>query len=122
MSMRTGELRWLWHQMRALRGLYSAQLSIVLLSSVIGLFDPLILKWLIDEVLPWRQVDMLLLAAAAYLGVEALNFFLMSLNFLVDGYASQRLMFNIRLKLLRHLQRLSPEYYLGHPAGDLLHR
>lgn len=122
MRHEAGELRWLWRQMWAFRGLYAAQLSLVLLSSIIGLVDPLIIKWLIDEVLPWRNVDMLWLAAGAFLGANALNFLLMSLNSLIDNYASQRLMFNVRLKLLRHLQRLSPEYYLRTPTGDLLHR
>lgn len=119
---RSSELRWLWQRARKLRGLYAAQLSMVLLASLAAVADPLVLKWLLDDVLLWRNADMLVVAAGLFLVLKVANLLFLSGGFLVEAWTSQRLMLNLRLELVRHLQALSPEYYLHTPAGDLMHR
>lgn len=116
------ELRWLIRQALPLRDLYLLRLSSVALVSFLALVDPLILKWLIDEVLTWRKVGMLPVVAGAFFGLFLFRFGFTSLNRLLDAYTSQRLTFNIRRKLLNHLQRLSPDFFLDRSRGELLHR
>lgn len=116
------EIRWLWTQAKPIRLLLLGQLAAVLATSLLVLVDPLILKWLIDDVLPWHKREMLLVAAAAYTACYALIFALGGLGQFLDGYISQRVMLGIRLKVLRHLQSLSADFYVTVPIGDTLHR
>ncbi len=119
---KTGELRWLWQRARSLLRLYAVQLSMVFLASLSAVADPLVLKWLLDEVLVWRKTEMLWVAAGLFLLFRVANLLFTAAGFLVEADASERLMLSIRLELLRHLQGLSPEYFLHTPKGDLLHR
>jgi ABC-type multidrug transport system fused ATPase/permease subunit len=98
------------------------RLAIVVLTSLLGLIDPLILKWLIDEILPWRKTDMLAIVGGGFFLLFLTRFGLASISQLVDTYTAQRLTFEIRLKLLRHLQELSADYHIRTPRGDILHR
>lgn len=116
------ELRWLGRQLVPFRGLYAAQISLVFLSSFIGLIDPLILKWLIDDVLVWRRPEMLVLVTCCFFASLLFNHALIWLNQVLDSYAGQRVVLNIRLRLLRHLQRQAPAYFLHTPTGQLLQR
>ncbi|HEX5717163.1 MAG TPA: ABC transporter ATP-binding protein [Thermoanaerobaculia bacterium] len=118
----SNEVRWLLKQARPYRPLYAGRLSTVVIASLIVLIEPLILKWLIDDVLPWRKTSMLAVAAVGYFAAYTFQFGFNSLGFILDSYITNRIMFDIRLKLLRHLQRLSPGYFLKTSTGDLLHR
>jgi ABC-type multidrug transport system fused ATPase/permease subunit len=116
------EVRWLLKQARPYRGLYFARFSTVVIASLVVLVDPLILKWLIDDILPWHKAAMLAVAAGGYFAVYMVQFGFNSLGFVLDSYTTNRILFDIRLRLLRHLQRLSPSYFLKTSTGDLLHR
>jgi ATP-binding cassette subfamily B protein len=116
------EVHWLLKQARPYRTLYLARFSTVVIGSLIVLVEPLILKWLIDDILPWHKAAMLAVAAGGFFGVYVLQFGFNSLGFVLDCYIANRIMFDIRLMLLRHLQSLSPSYFLKTPTGDLLHR
>ncbi|HVG08064.1 MAG TPA: ABC transporter ATP-binding protein [Thermoanaerobaculia bacterium] len=118
----SNEARWLLKQARPYRTLYAGRLSTVVIGSLIVLIEPLILKWLIDDVLPWHKTEMLAVAAVGYFASYTFQFGFNSLGFILDCYITNRIMFDIRLKLLRHLQRLSPSYFLRTSTGDLLHR
>lgn len=120
--MLSKELHWLLRQALPFRGLYLLQLSAVGLVSLLGLLDPLILKWLIDEVLTWRKAGMLPVVALAFFGFFLFRFTFSAMNALLDVYTAQRLTFDIRRRVLRHLQMLSPDFFLSHSRGDLLHR
>lgn len=116
------ELQWLWKRTGSLRPVLWAQLCAVLGSSLLGLLDPLIIKWLIDDVLPWHKESMLVVVAVTFAGVYFFRFGFSSLGLLLDAFLSQRLMLQIRLLLLRHVQRLSADYFVVTPPGDILHR
>jgi ABC-type multidrug transport system fused ATPase/permease subunit len=116
------EVRWLLKQARPYHGLYFARFSTVVIASLVVLVDPLILKWLIDDILPWHKAAMLAVAAGGYFAVYMVQFGFNSMGFVLDSYTTNRILFDIRLRLLRHLQRLSPSYFLKTSTGDLLHR
>jgi ABC-type multidrug transport system fused ATPase/permease subunit len=116
------ELRWLYEQVRPFRGLHLLRITCLLLTGTLQLLDPLVIKWLIDDVLAWRRWEMLPVAAAAFFLVYLFRFTLFGLGALVNFYAGQRTAFNIRLKLLRHLQQLSAKHYDNRSVGETQHR
>ncbi|MDA8019532.1 MAG: ABC transporter ATP-binding protein/permease [Thermoanaerobaculia bacterium] len=122
MSWIDPELRWLLRRARPHRILYTSQLWLVLVSSLLALLDPLLLRWLIDGVLTWRQHDMLPWLAASFFGLFLFHYGFASLALMLDAYARERLSLSIRLGLLRRLQWQSAGFFDHHTEGDLLHR
>ena len=117
-----GEIRWLASQLRPFVRLYVRSYFCVVIASLLILCDPLIVRWLIDDLIPQKRVSMLPVVAAAFLltYVSRLAFdrFAAMLNF----RTMQKMAFRARLNLLRHLQQLSAEYHENRPVGDTLHR
>ncbi|HEX2269717.1 MAG TPA: ABC transporter ATP-binding protein [Pyrinomonadaceae bacterium] len=94
----------------------------IVVGSVLVLIDPIIVQLLIDEVIPQRRVGLLPLVAGAFLLTYMGRLGFDSLASLLNFRAVQKMTFRLRLKLLRHLQRLSAEYHDNRPVGDTLHR
>ena len=118
----SGEFRWLASHVKPFFRLHLASYLCILVASILVLIDPLIVRLLIDDVIPNRRLSWLPLVALAFflaymgrLGFDSLAGFL---NF----RAVQKMTFRLRLHLLRHLQRLSAEYHDNKPVGDTLHR
>jgi len=116
------EVWWLLKQVRPFLRLHVGSYVFVLFTSILLLIDPLIIRLLIDHVIPQRRISWLPLIAAAlfltYMGRLGFE----SLASLFNFRAVQKMTFRSRLKLLRHLQRLSAEYHDNRPLGDTLHR
>ncbi|HSE19655.1 MAG TPA: ABC transporter ATP-binding protein [Pyrinomonadaceae bacterium] len=119
---RSGEFWWLLSQVKPFFRLHLGGYVCVVAASVLVLIDPLIVRFLIDEVIPHRRFSWLPLVAAAfffsYMGRLGFDSFAGMLNF----RAVQKMTYRSRLKLLRHLQRLSAEYHDNTSPGDTLHR
>src|SRR6185369_3424512 len=49
------EIRWLFQQVRPFTRLHVVRLLTLLVTSVLALADPLILKWILDELIPWHK-------------------------------------------------------------------
>ena len=60
------ELSWLLRQAHSVRGLYLYTLFCFGVTGVLSLIDPLIIKWLIDEIIPRRDVEMIPVAALGF--------------------------------------------------------
>jgi ABC-type multidrug transport system fused ATPase/permease subunit len=119
---RSKEFCWLVSQVRPFVRLHLGSYLCVVAASILVLLDPLIIRFLIDEVIPYRRLTWLPLVAAAffftYMGRLGFDSFAGILNF----RAAQKMTYRSRLSLLRHLQRLSAEYHDNTPPGDTLHR
>lgn len=89
--------------------------------SLLALLTPLVLKWLIDQVLPQRETGLLLLAALliflSYQGRTALTSFG---NYLTLT-AAQKMALRLRMDILRHLDKLSADYYESTPPGAVMY-
>src|ERR1051326_351102 len=66
---RTSELRWLIQQLRPLLRSHLASVLLMVLSSLMFLLDPLLIKWLIDTAFPQKNLHLLFVAAAGFLAV-----------------------------------------------------
>jgi ABC-type bacteriocin/lantibiotic exporter with double-glycine peptidase domain len=96
--------------------------SLIVLSSLMFLFDPLLIKWLIDNVLPKRDIRLLLLAAGGFLGIYVCRLGFSALAGVVSFRTVQNLVFRIRLDILEHMNRLSTDYHESTPIGEKLYR
>src|SRR5258707_5249048 len=94
----------------------------IVLSSLMFLLDPLLIKWLIDNVLPKRDMRLLLLATAGFLGIYVFRLGFSALAGMVSFRTVQGLVFRIRLDILEHMNRLSADYHETTPIGEKLYR
>jgi ATP-binding cassette subfamily B protein len=121
-SVVSPEIRWLGRQVLPLMRLNLLGLLSIVAASVLTLLDPLIIKWLIDEALAKRNVGLLLLGAigfgAAYFGQLAFSY----AAYLVGFVVSQKMIFRIRVALIRRLHVRSARYYENTPVGEILYR
>jgi ABC-type multidrug transport system fused ATPase/permease subunit len=116
-----GELRWLSRQIRPLWHLHIASFLCITAGSLLTLLTPLVLKWLIDQVIPERQMGLLLLdIGLVFLGHQGRtaltslgNYFMLS--------AAQKMGLSLRLSLLQHLDTLSTDYYEDTPVGTTMY-
>ncbi len=86
------------------------------------LLDPLLIKWLIDKVLPKKDLRLLLFAAAAVLGIYVCRLSLSALAGRVSFKAVQELAFRIRVCILEQMNRLSADYHETTPVGEKVYR
>lgn len=89
--------------------------------SLLALLTPLILKWLIDGIIPQRRMALLLLAVLMmFLGHQS-RIVLTSLGNYLMLSAAQKMGLNLRVSLLRHLDTLSADYYEDTPVGAVIY-
>lgn len=116
------EVSWLIGQGRPFAWLHAGNLVMIVISGLMTLVDPLIMKWLIDDVLPRRQPRLLPLVAGAFLASYTLRLASNRAGSLLMFLAVQRMAFRMRLSLLRRLQRLPARYHENTPTGETMIR
>src|SRR5689334_7155925 len=116
------EIGWLVARVKPFMRLHVGSYVCIAVSSALVLIDPLIVRFLIDDVIPRRRVSWLPLVALAFLFTYLLRLGVDSLSGMLNFCAVQKMIFRSRLNLLRHLQKLSAEYHDSRPLGDTLHR
>jgi len=94
----------------------------MVLSSLMFLLDPLLIKWLIDRILPKKDFHLLFLAAAGFFGIYVCRLGLSALAGVVSFRTVQDLVFRIRLSILAQMNRLSADYHESTPVGEKLYR
>jgi len=86
------------------------------------LLDPLLIKWLIDRILPKKDFHLLFLAAAGFFGIYVCRLVLSALSGVASFRTVQNLVFSIRLSILEQMNRLSADYHESTPIGEKLYR
>ncbi len=100
----------------------AAMLAFTLASAGLGLVTPLILRDLIDHVLPDKDLHTLLLLFFALLAVPFLNGVLNVLQRQVNARVGEGVVFNLRNELFSHLQRMSFGFFTHTRVGELMSR
>jgi len=116
------QIRWFARQLRPLLRSYLLGVLLIALSSLMFLLDPLLIKWLIDRVLPARNMRLLLFSASGFFGIYVCRLSFSSLSNIVSFRTAQKLVFRIRLNMLQQMNRLSADYHDTTPLGDRLYR
>ena len=111
------ELPWLFRHTRPYLRLQLASILCITASSWLYLIDPLVMKWLLDHVLPRRSLRDLLIALLLIFGCYAGRVLLSAVGNLVTVEASQKIVLSLRKRLLRHMDTLSPSYHGTLPMG-----
>ena len=105
---------------------YAGALTPVLLLSLAGtalnLVLPYLSKVLVDDALIARNFDTLVRIVGLFVGVTVLSFGMNVVSGMRYTRVSADILFDMRLHLYRHLQRLSPRFYAKTPLGDVVSR
>ncbi len=116
------------HLRRALayvRPYAGALLPVVLLSTAgtaLGLVLPYLSKAMIDDAILGGDFPLLLRIVGLFIGVTILGFGANVASGMRYTRVSAGILFDMRLALYRHLQRLSPRFYARTPFGDIVSR
>ena len=90
--------------------------------SVLELAPPYLVKLVIDRYIPARDLNGLTFVAGLYLATLAGSFVLDYAQTWVLQFTGQRIMFDIRMQIYEHLQRLDVRFYDRNPVGRLMTR
>jgi ABC-type bacteriocin/lantibiotic exporter with double-glycine peptidase domain len=115
------ELRWLIGQIRPLVHWHVFSFLCITAGSLLALLTPLVLKWLIDVIIPHRRMGLLLLAVALIFVAHEGRIALASLGSYLMLTASQKMSLSLRVTLLRHLGTLSADFYENTPVGTIMY-
>jgi ABC-type bacteriocin/lantibiotic exporter with double-glycine peptidase domain len=116
------QFRWFARQLRPLLGAHALSVTLIVLSSLMYLLDPLLIKWLIDSVLPKKDFHLLFLVVAGFFGIYVCRLGLSATAGLVSFQTVQALVFRIRLSILEQINRLSADFHETTPIGEKLYR
>lgn len=118
----SSEMHWLVRQARPLRFLLIADLLCMILGGALSLLDPLVVKWLIDVALPSHTLRPVLLGTLIfcliYLASLGINYLASFLSCLV----TQKMVFRIRMSILRKLHVLPAPRSRDSQVRDTLYR
>ena len=115
------EFVWLIKRIRPLLHWHLASFLSITAGSLLALATPLLLKWLIDSIIPRKSIGLLLLAVALiFIGHQG-RVALTSLGSYLMLSASQKMALTLRMSLLEHLNTLSADYYEETPVGAAMY-
>ena len=115
------ELVWLIQQIRPLIHWHLASFLTITAGSLLALVSPLLLKWLIDSIIPQKSMGLLLLAVGLIFIGHLARVVLISLGSYLMLSASQKMALTLRVTLLQHLDTLSADYYEDTPVGAVMY-
>jgi len=90
--------------------------------SALELVPPYLVKLVIDRYIPARDINGLSIVAGVYLATLAGSFALDYAQTWVLQFTGQRIMFDMRMQIYEHLQRLDLQFYDRNPVGRLMTR
>jgi ABC-type multidrug transport system fused ATPase/permease subunit len=115
------ELRWLFREIRPFLRWHIASFICISVGSSLGLLTPLVLKWLIDSILPGRETIPLFRAVVLIFLCHEGKAVLSTVSNYLTLLGVQRLALDLRIKLLRHIDTLSADYHERTSVGVSLY-
>jgi ATP-binding cassette, subfamily B, multidrug efflux pump len=115
-------LRRLLGYLRPYRWLTTGAVLLLMTQSLLALVGPRLTEHALDVAVPKHDVGLLGLLAGLYLATLAFDFLVEYGGTLLTTYIGQRVMYDLRMRIFEHLQRLSIGYFDRHPVGRLMTR
>ena len=115
-------LRRLLGYLRPYRWLTAAAVTLLLSQSALALVGPRLTEHALDVAVPKHDLGLLGLLAGLYLATLLLDFIVEYGGTLLMTYIGQRVMYDLRMEIFGHLQRLSINYFDRNPVGRLMTR
>ncbi len=97
-------------------------LALILCLSGLNLVQPLMLRQLIDGTIPTRDFDQLFLLSAALLLLPMVTGFVTVVQRRLNASVGEGVIFDLRLALFSHLQRMSLRFFTHTQVGELMSR
>jgi ATP-binding cassette subfamily B protein len=107
---------------RPYRGAVAAVLATIVLTSLLGLINPYLLKLLIDEALPQRDFSLLNLFVGLMVVVPIVSGLIGVGQSYLNNVIGQRVMQDLRNTLYEHLQRLPLRFFTETRTGEIQSR
>ncbi|HET6837760.1 MAG TPA: ABC transporter ATP-binding protein [Gemmatimonadales bacterium] len=115
-------LRRLLVYLRPYRGLTALAVLLLLAGAGLALVGPALTQRALDVAIPQQDLGLLGTLAALFLAALVLDFFVEYGQTLLTAYIGQRVMYDLRMQIFGHLQRLSISYFDRNPVGRLMTR
>ena len=106
----------------AYRWMIAGMLLLILISSFLGLVTPLIMRDLIDVTIPSGDLKRLVLLSGALLLVPILNGGINVIQRRLNVRVGEGVIYDLRLALFTHLQRMSLRFFTNTKVGELMSR
>lgn len=116
------EWRWLWTEVRPLARYQAAAVVCMLAAGGLTLVKPLVIKWLIDTVLPGHHWPLLAVATAVLFASAVLRELTNASANYIRTLGVERLVYRLRLRLFKRLQNLPAAFHSRQAVGDLVQR
>ncbi|HEU0079609.1 MAG TPA: ABC transporter ATP-binding protein, partial [Longimicrobiaceae bacterium] len=100
----------------------AGSIALLFVGASLELVGPWITMMVLDRAVPARDEGLLLMLTAVFAGALALSFVLQYVQSILTTWLAQRVMFDIRVELFSHLQRLSLRFFDANPVGRLMTR
>jgi ATP-binding cassette subfamily B multidrug efflux pump len=115
-------LRRLLVYLRPYRGLTALAVLLLLAGAGLALVGPVLTQRALDVAIPARDTGLLATLATLFLAALVLEFVVEYGQTLLTTYLGQRVMYDLRMQIFGHLQRLSISYFDRNPVGRLMTR
>jgi len=115
-------LRRLLVYLRPYRGLTALAVLLLLAGAGLALVGPVLTQRALDVAIPARDTGLLGTLAILFLAALVLEFIVEYGQTLLTTYLGQRVMYDLRMQIFGHLQRLSISYFDRNPVGRLMTR
>jgi len=97
-------------------------LILILVSAGLGLLTPLVIRRLIDQALPQKDIHQLIWLALALLVLPAVNGGLTVFQRRVSSHVGEGVIYDLRVALYSRLQRMSLRFFTNTRTGELMSR
>ncbi|VVY65894.1 Putative multidrug export ATP-binding/permease protein SAV1866 [Escherichia coli] len=105
---------------------YKLQISkvvgLLVISAIVGMASPFLLRAIIDEALPKANITLLAWLAGGLIGIAALSAALNALQIVMSTKIGQSIMHDLRVRLYAHLQSLSLSFFASTRSGEIQSR
>ena len=107
---------------RPYRGRLAAVLALIAISAGLGMVSPFLLRDILDEAIPEKDRDLLLILVGGMIAISVATGVLSVAQTWLSNVVGQRVMHDLRAKVYRHLQRLSLAFFTRTRTGEIQSR
>ncbi len=115
-------MRRLLSYLRPYRARVAVAVLLLFAAAALELIGPYLVKVALDSAVPNRDFGLLGMLVAIYAGALVLAFLAEYAQTLLTTWLGQRIMYDLRMEVFAHLQRLSLRYFDRNPVGRLMTR
>jgi ATP-binding cassette, subfamily B, bacterial len=113
---------WLFRLCLTASTAYLGVMGLVTTTTILSLFDPLVVRWLVDYVIPRGNAQLLVIAVCLIVGAYVVRLALHTVATSLNQYAGHVLAFRLRVRLVRRIFGASQSFIADRGFSDLVSR